>query len=222
MPDMTVSTRIIGRLNTVNQQHPWSHNDAYLPWVLHQARCVQRAGGSQALDVGCGSGNLIAKLTTVFTDVTGVEPDPRIGAIAEARFRGRPNIRIARVPFERATGEYDLISMIAVLHHLPLAPTLLAARRMLRPGGRLVVVGVAREDRGGAALSTASMVLNPLVGVLRHLGRPSHRPIGMTAPTAAATQTFPEIRAAAQRVMPGIAMHRGLFWRYLAAWRAPQ
>lgn len=219
---MTVSTRIIDRLNTVNRQHPWSHNDAYLPLVLRQARCVQRAGGTRALDVGCGSGNLIAKLTTVFTDVTGVEPDPRIGEMAEARFQEQPNVRIARIPFERATGEYDLISMVAVLHHLPLTPTLLTARRMLRPGGRLVVVGVAREDRGGAALSTASMVLNPLVGVLSHRGRPSDRPTGMTAPTTAATQTFPEIRAAAQRVMPGITMHRGLFWRYLATWSAPQ
>lgn len=218
---MSFSSRVISRLNTINEQHPWSHNDAYTPWVLHQARCVRRAGGTRALDVGCGTGNLVAKLAGALDDVTGAEPDPAVGTIAEDRFRNHSKIRIEKVPFQRITGEYDLISMVAVLHHLPLSPTLQAVARMLRPGGRLVVVGIARDDRRGGALSTASMLLNPLVGLLRHPRHSFEMPLSMTAPTAAPTLTISEIRAAAPAILPGIAIHRGLFWRYLATWTAP-
>ncbi|MGW6197952.1 hypothetical protein ACWF0M_17540 [Kribbella sp. NPDC055110] len=41
-----------------NDAHPWSHNGAYAPLVLHHARRVRAAGGIEALDVGCGTGNL--------------------------------------------------------------------------------------------------------------------------------------------------------------------
>lgn len=218
---MLYSSRVISRLNTINEQHPWSHNDAYIPWALHQARCVRKAGGTRALDVGCGTGNLVAKLAGALDDVTGAEPDPAVGTIAEDRFRNHSKIRIEKVPFERITGEYDLISMVAVLHHLPLSPTLQAVARMLRPGGRLVVVGVARDDRRGGALSTASMLLNPLVGLLAHPHHSVETPLSMTAPIATPTLTISEIRAAASAVLPGIAIHRGLFWRYLATWTAP-
>lgn len=42
-----------------------------------------------------------------------------------------------------------LVTMVAVLHHLPLAATLRELRAALRPGGRLVVVGCHREDGAG-------------------------------------------------------------------------
>lgn len=58
--------------------------------------------------------------------------------------------------------------MAVVLHHLPLEETLLAVRSMIKPDGRLVVVGLSRETRRDAPWSMASMLLNPLVGLLVH------------------------------------------------------
>ncbi|MDR0593781.1 MAG: class I SAM-dependent methyltransferase [Bifidobacteriaceae bacterium] len=38
---------------------------------------------------------------------------------------------------------FDLVSFVASLHHLPAGPALAKAARVLRPGGRLRVVGSA-------------------------------------------------------------------------------
>ena len=51
---------------------------------------------------------------------------------------------VAREP--RQAHRFDLITMVAVLHHLPLAPALDQVRQLLAPGGRLLVVGLARPQ----------------------------------------------------------------------------
>ncbi|MGI8417054.1 MAG: class I SAM-dependent methyltransferase [Nakamurella sp.] len=216
---MTVANRVVASLDTFNRNHPWSHNDAYIPWVMHQARQIRSTDRTSALDVGCGTGNLVARLATVFDSVTGIEPDPQVGDLAAGRFSGQPGVRIKQVAFEQETGEYDFISMVAVLHHLPLLQTLRTMRGMLRPGGRLAVVGVARDEQD--ALSVASLALNPLIGAVKHPSRSRGTPAEMTAPTAPANESLPEITAIARQLLPGIRIRRGLFWRYIAVWTAP-
>jgi len=105
---------------------------------------------------------------------------------------------------------------------MPLHAALSAARTALRPGGRLVIVGVAKETEADAVRSFVSMVLNPIIGMLRHPRRASQRPANMEAPVADPPQTFEEIRAIASVILPGILMRRRLFWRYTAFWDAPR
>ncbi|WP_457962511.1 methyltransferase domain-containing protein [Arthrobacter sp. D1-29] len=64
--------RLLEQIEGINRRHPWSHNDFYSPWVLRQA--AQGARHS-ALDIGCGSGNLVGRLRTRFRHVTGIEPE---------------------------------------------------------------------------------------------------------------------------------------------------
>lgn len=63
---------VIDGLNSFNEAHPWSHNDFYIPWIMRQ---LVGAPHSSALDVGCGTGNLLDGLAQRFDFVTGVEPD---------------------------------------------------------------------------------------------------------------------------------------------------
>ncbi len=206
-----------------NNAHPWSHNDAYAALVLHHARRVRAAGGTEALDVGCGTGNLVRRLAGVFPEVTGIEPDVPTAALARRTTTDLTNVRILTQPFDEFHGNrYDLITFVAVLHHLPLEATLEKARELLRPGGRLVVVGLSREAPADLPWSIASVILNPIVGTVLHPRRSTETPTQMTAPVAMAAESFEEIALAAQRILPGARLRRGLFWRYTLSWHAPR
>ena len=215
----------------VNAAHPWSHNDAYAGFVLRHARAVRRGGGETAVDVGCGTGNLLRALCRVFPTTIGIEPDPDAAASAARQLDGES---VSSEAFDRGSvsvetrhfgseprGAYDLIVFVASLHHMPLRPALEEARQALRPRGRVVIVGVARETPKDALHSGVSLLLNPLVGVIRHPRRASRSPAHMNAPTAEPSQSFDEIRTIASDALPGIRMRRRLFWRYTASWRAP-
>lgn len=208
-------------LERVNAAHPWSHNDAYAAFVLRHARAVRRRGGDTAVDVGCGTGNLLSALSEIFPTAIGIEPDAGTAAAAARRFTGDA-VQIESRPFgSEPHRAYDLITFVASLHHMPLRTALQDARAALRPGGRVVIVGVARETSKDALRSGASLLLNPLVGLVRHPKRETSPPAHMQAPTAHPDQTFDEIRATASEVLPGIRMRRRLFWRYTATWQAP-
>lgn len=211
--------RALGRFN---DRHPWSHNDAYARWILRQARQVRHAGGTRALDVGCGTGNLLARLAPLFESVTGIEPDQPTAARARQHLRNVANAEVCTFAFaDVGEKKYDLITLVAVLHHLPLQETLRRVRALLRPGGRVVIVGVARDEPEDWPWSILSLVLNPLVGLAVHprpaLATPSH----MTAPVSEPDETFAEIARVLRTELPGARIRRGLFWRYTATWRHP-
>lgn len=208
-------------LGRVNDAHPWSHNDAFAGFVLGHARAVHRLGGTVAVDVGCGTGNLVERLSTVFPTVLGIEPDTTTAETAARKLDGT-NATIARRRFGAEPAcAYDFVVFVASLHHMPLRSTLQEARAALRPGGRLVIVGVAKESSRDALLSACSVLLNPLIGLIRHPARAAVPPTHLQAPTAAPALTFEDIRAVATDVLPGIRMRRRLFWRYTATWTAP-
>jgi 2-polyprenyl-3-methyl-5-hydroxy-6-metoxy-1,4-benzoquinol methylase len=85
---------LLARLDGFNRRHPWSHNDYYGAWVARQVR-----SGGHVLDVGCGTGNLIARLRGNAATVTGLEPDPATASIAAQRFADDPAITIKQTGF---------------------------------------------------------------------------------------------------------------------------
>lgn len=160
------------------------------------------------------------------TEVVGVEPDSPTADRARATLAERKNATVVAAAFNSATldsttfapASFDLVTFVAVLHHLPLEKTLESARTLLRPRGRLIVVGLAREDAADLPRSAASALLNPLVGLVRHPRRAISIPESMTAPMAEPMETFDQIAAIAKVVLSGAKMRRGLFWRYTLVW----
>jgi len=222
---------MLAALDRWNARHPWSHNKAYTPVVLAHGRLARsgvRADGllddrapSRALDVGCGTGLLARRLGRSFDEVIGLEPSAPTAALARRTTADIPAVRIIQGSLDSIGQEqFDLVSLVAVLHHLPLEPALRRLRRLVRPGGRLVVIGLAAETRRDFGWSLSSMVLNPLVGTLLHLRPGELAPAEMTAPTVEPTATLEEIRNAAARFLPGARLRHGLFWRYVLVWRA--
>lgn len=205
----------------VVERHPWSHNDIYRGWIVHQARALRTPRPRSALDIGCGTGNLVNRLAAVVDQVTGIEPDPDAGRIATARFADDHRVRILQCPFaDRPDESWDLITMVAVLHHLALAETLTAVRSMIKPGGRLVIIGLAKETDRDMPWSIVSVLLNPLMGLILYPRADGSVPAGMTAPARDPQETFDEISQMARRLLPGVRIRRGLFFRYTLVWQS--
>ncbi len=212
---------LLSRLHRFNRRHPWSHNDHYGPWVADQ---VVASGARRVLDVGCGTGNLAALLSRRGLTVTGLEPDPGTARAAVERFADDVAVTVVEAGFagRDPRWRFDAVTLVAVLHHLPLEPTLRELRGCLAPGGRLVVVGCYREAGTGDVLAGLPAALaNPVVGLVKHPARAEAVPAHMAAPTAAPQEALREIRDAAGRELPGSRIRRRLFWRYSLVYDAP-
>ncbi|MEU0412375.1 class I SAM-dependent methyltransferase [Streptomyces griseorubiginosus] len=209
---------LLDALARLNAAYPWSHNARYHPWIMRQLP----PRFDRALDVGCGSGDLVRLLATRASQVHGIDSDERVlGAARESTPAGLSvTYAVADGTSYDRGGPYDVITCVAVLHHLPLAETLVHFRRQLAPGGTLVVVGCAEEDtRVQQALGLVSVLLNPLYGWVRNRGRRSAGPpVAMTAPTRHPDVPYTELAREVRRVLPGARLRRGLFWRYTLVW----
>jgi 2-polyprenyl-3-methyl-5-hydroxy-6-metoxy-1,4-benzoquinol methylase len=208
--------RVLGWCDAWMREHPWDHNAHHHDWILRRLP----ARVDRALDVGCGTGGFARRLSAVARRVDALDRDAQVMATAR-ELTADPAVHHLLAGLEDADLEpgYDVVTAIAVLHHVPFEPALLRLRELLAPGGTLVVLGVYREEtRGDVALSRLAVPANLVVGWAKNLRR---RQVVGAAPTAPATLTLAEVRAAAGRATPGAAIRRHLFWRYSLVFRAP-
>jgi SAM-dependent methyltransferase len=195
----------------------WNHNSAYHPWILDQARDLR----GHALDVGCGDGLLVGRLSTVCTGVTGIDSDPAALERARLRTREKPNVALQVGSFPDAefpAGRFDLITFVASLHHMEPGAALRRAADLLAPGGRLLVVGLSRpqsiQDWVAAALSV------PAVRLLDRLHGAATGDGAMRI--ADPRHSLGQIRRLAAVVVPGAQIRRALYYRYLLSWTRPR
>ena len=211
---------VVRRLNAFNARHPWNHNDHFHGWILR--RLPDRRGS--ALDVGCGLGLLVERLASRFDHVVGIDADAEMAAAAARRCRVHRGVVVRHATFDQVAasvpeGGFDLVTMVASLHHLELAGALSHAERLLEPGGRLLVVGLARPATPtDTAWDVASGLVNPAVGLLKHPRRATAHVAEPPVPLRDPAETFDEIRATARRVLPGARARRRLFFRYTLEW----
>jgi SAM-dependent methyltransferase len=233
-----VAVRALARgLNARNARTPWSHNDHFHGWVLRRLRAAR--GPAVVVDVGCGAGALVAALRARgFGPVVGVDPDAVMAASATRRFANDGAVTVARTSFfDLARGDGLVpaagaggITMIASLHHLAhergLEASLAHARGLLAPGGRLLVVGLARPS-GPAdyVVDAVSIVLNPVMGLAKLVAR-RFRPGAGARPAADAEgmpvrdpdEAFADVVDALAAVLPGARVRRRLWFRYSLEW----
>ena len=214
-------------LARVNARHPWNHNEHFHGWILRNLPARRRA----AVDIGCGTGVLAGKLAPHFARVTGIDADAGMAAAANARLAQDPRVTIRRCGFEQfasaaGNGEADLVTMVAVLHHLDLYDTLACIPRLLAPGGRLLVVGLARMNSlPDLAVDLISAAANPVMGLIKHptAARPAEGPAASqpVMPVKDPATTLAQITAAASAHLPDATLRRHLFFRYTLRWDQP-
>jgi SAM-dependent methyltransferase len=112
--------------------------------------------GRRILDAGCGSGPLFAALRDRGAIVTGFDSSTGMLEQARRRLGDGADLRVAELghPLPYPDGAFDDVVASLVLHYLEdWRPALAELRRVLKPGGRLIVsvdhpfaiVGLQRE-----------------------------------------------------------------------------
>jgi len=118
----------------------WNHNVHYQPVILGTVP----DGCGAALEVGCGDGLLARRLAERAAEVTAIDQDAGMIALARERTSGS-RVRYVHADFLACPVEaasFDFACANTVLHHMDFTAALRAMARALRPGGRLAVVGL--------------------------------------------------------------------------------
>jgi ArsR family transcriptional regulator len=102
-------------------------------------------------DLGCGTGHVASAMAPFVARVIAVDRSGEMLQAARRRLRDLPGVEVRRGELEAlpiAADELDAATLLLVLHHLPdPAAALSEARRVLKPGGRLVIVDMLAHDR---------------------------------------------------------------------------
>jgi SAM-dependent methyltransferase len=195
----------------------WNHNIHYHPAVL----AAVPAGATRALDVGCGDGRLARELRAVVPHVTALDQDEPTLAAARAADGGLGIDYVLgdflRQDFE--PGSFDFVCSIATLHHMDAAAGLHRMAGLLRPGGRLAVVGLARL---GGMRGIRDLPAEAGGFVLLRVERSRRQLVEVAAPTVwPPPETYASMRRIARATLPGASFRRRLLWRYTLVWEKP-
>jgi SAM-dependent methyltransferase len=200
----------------------WTHNGHYHQVILDAIP----AGCATALDVGCGTGGLTRRLRAAGLRVTGIDRNEPCIRVARAH-PGAAGIGylvgdVGRAPLQ--PGSFDLVTSIAMVHHMDAGLALRQMSGLLRPGGVLAVVGLARDrtpaDFGWALPASAGTQLHRLANVSRRTVRrlpPPHQPPLVWPPPL----SYGQMRRLAGQLLPGVRYRRHLYWRYSLVWTKP-
>ena len=175
-------------------------------------------GSERGLDVGCGEGLLARQLREVVPRVTAIDIDAPVLSRAREQDPGTgiEYLRGDFLSYGFTPGSFDVIVSVAALHHMDEAAALRQMRLLLRPGGTLAVVGLARS-RYPADLPM-DLTAVPASRLLR--ARNGFRAVA--APTIwPPPHSYAELRRIVRDALPGARYRRLLLWRYSVTWTKP-
>jgi 2-polyprenyl-3-methyl-5-hydroxy-6-metoxy-1,4-benzoquinol methylase len=175
-------------------------------------------GCERVLDVGCGEGVLALQLSRRVGHVVAIDLDAptielaRQGATAE-------NVEYIVGDFLSHAfdpSSFDAVVSVATLHHMPTAIALERMNDLLRPGGTLVVVGLAHSHRPE----------NLVFHIAGSISTRFHK-FTKTYWETAAPKIWPppepsdQTRRIAASALPGVRYRRHILWRYSLIWEKP-
>src|SRR5262249_27723680 len=134
-------TQYATQSNLRARQRLWEHQQPrfdFVSWVLEVAG-LRPGSAAAVLDVGCGNGLYLTRLRTWGIAATGCDLSRGMLAAARASGANLVNADATRLPLRASA--FDVVLAPHMLYHVPDRGTAASEmRRVLRPGGRCVVV----------------------------------------------------------------------------------
>jgi SAM-dependent methyltransferase len=198
-------------MKSLKQNEYWNHNTAYHNWIISNIK-----GKDKILDVGCGDGLLVYKLATVCKQVIGIDTHLPSIEKSKRRLKEYNNASILKVGFEDFNGEiksFDAIIFVASLHHMDLDFCIDRSKELLKPNGKLLVVGLAKPYS----------ILDKIIEIVRFvpvkIGDLVHNVKGdVGAPIVDWKESLNDIRNIAKNKLPNSKIKQALYYRYLLIW----
>lgn len=208
------------RIALLSQDH-WGHNSHYHHLLLRYIPPCRNA-----LEIGCGTGAFARLLAQRVEHVLALDLSPQMARVAKDRSQQHPNIEflVADVAAWRfPVDHFDCVATIATLHHLQLDIILEQIATSLKVGGVLVVLDLFRVVAWTELLAAQFALPADIIMRLTHNGVLREPQAIRDAWTEHGRHdhylNLAEIRAIADRVLPGARVRRHWFWRYSLLWR---
>ena len=146
------------------------HPPADTPFPLEYAfYLLGDVHGKTVLDLGCGSGETLIPLVHRGANVVGIDISPDLIAIAKRRLADANLVAETRACSAYETGmpdgSVDVIFCMSLVHHLDISMVREEMRRVLKPGGYIVVKEPIRFSKGYERLR--SLLSDKVRGVAR-------------------------------------------------------
>ena len=189
----------------------WNHNVAYYPWIKKETE-----GCSCILDAGCGDGSLLAYLDDGSKELYGIDIDKF--AIDRARAENaseKISYEVASFDEIDENEKYDAIVFVASIHHMNMSDTLDKVKKMLTPGGRLIIVGLAKPSTLTDRIIEAGRVIPSRIITNKHKAQ-SCESMGMTV--SFDMPKLNDVRKVISEEIPYASWRQALHYRYLLKW----
>ncbi len=124
-------------------------NPLRLAWIDGKAALA----GKKVLDVGCGGGILAESMAAAGSDVFGIDLSDRALKVAELHLlESRLRVRYESISAEdlaaRSPGEFDVVTCMELLEHVPEPSSVVSAcARLLKPGGHAFFSTINRNPK---------------------------------------------------------------------------
>lgn len=198
-------------LKNMDNQSYWNHNTAYYKWIekrIHDCGAV--------LDVGCGDGFLISYLDDGKKKLTGIDLDKDCITKAQILNKGA-NCTFLCGNFVEYNSEstFDAVIFVASIHHMDMKCALEKAKALLSPGGRIIIVGLAKPSTFWDYTLEALCIIPSKVISIYHNMKSSE---DLNIPTSYNFPKMTTIHDVTSAIIPNAKIRNALHYRYLLEW----
>ena len=195
------------------KRETWNHNFAYHKWILKHVK-----GKKRILDVGCGDGTLVYKISNKRNYVVGIDIYSK--ALAKARqnnyYDNSKFIENDFLSHDFKKEKFDVIIFVASLHHMDMEMALLKAKRILNRNGIILVVGLAKPSNFfDYVLDAIRVVPSAIVSKIKKIKTSEDLNIVVN-------YDFPKmicVRIFCKKNLKKYSLKYGLHYRYLLYWK---
>jgi ubiquinone/menaquinone biosynthesis C-methylase UbiE len=210
----------------------WTQNNHYHRLLLRHVP----ANCGQAVEIGCGTGAFSRRLAEVAAQVTAIDLSPQMVRVARSQSAHLRNLEYCCADVmscEFAAAQFDCVTTIATLHHLPLREVLIKLKEAIKPGGVLIVLDLFEPERNllkpagwrDAALNVFALGISGSLRLLHNGRLKPPKEVRAAWQEHGKTDTYPtmsQVRSLCADILPGAQIRQHVLWRYSLVWQKPQ